>query len=161
MFDHDYISTLWTLSPYVENVVKYIAGFVVKKILSNSSVCSVCSRQLTTDSEDAVLIKIKNRGPLLFPSEDVCKICLVAERVFRQNLHIIFVETNVKEFLKLQVLRNISMPFNNQNRKNPILSTRYLRHRCQLAGLIIKTFLNIGLFYEVNFKSQKDVNTAN
>lgn len=36
-FDHDYLSTLWTLSPYIDEVVKYISGFVIKKILANQN----------------------------------------------------------------------------------------------------------------------------
>lgn len=34
LFDHDYLSTLWTLSQYVDEVIKYVSGFVIKKIKS-------------------------------------------------------------------------------------------------------------------------------
>jgi len=33
-FAHDYVNVFWDLSPYVENVVFYIAGYVCKKIYS-------------------------------------------------------------------------------------------------------------------------------
>lgn len=32
LFDHEYFNRLLTLTPYVQNVVAYISGFVVKKV---------------------------------------------------------------------------------------------------------------------------------
>lgn len=91
VFDHDYISGLWSLTPYVENIVKYIAGFIVKKIITKKSLCGICSKQLIANNDDSsLLIQLKNRGSLIFPSNEVCKICLVAERIIRQNYHILF-----------------------------------------------------------------------
>lgn len=159
LFDHDYITTLWTLTPYVESVVKYIGGYVVKKILNSKSLCVVCSKQLTTEKNDALLIKIKNRGTFIFPSEEVCRICLVAERIFRQNLQILFTRKNIKQFLTVQIFRNISRPFDSEEMQNHILSHGVLdNHRSQLTKLIIESFLNIRLFHEAKTRSQRDVN---
>lgn len=41
LFDHDYFSTLWSLSHFVEDVVTHISGFVVRKLLKNKSMCNV------------------------------------------------------------------------------------------------------------------------
>lgn len=61
--DHDYMCTMWKLSPYVEDTLKYISGFVskaVKKLIH----CEFCV-QLLFDCEDiCVLSCIKNRGGL-------------------------------------------------------------------------------------------------
>lgn len=60
LFDHDYVTTMWMLNPYIENVIKYIAGFIVSKILK-MRVCLICSKHLTTDENTSLLIKLKNR----------------------------------------------------------------------------------------------------
>lgn len=73
VFDHDYLSTLWSLSSYIEDVVKYISGFVIRKLL-RSNICDTCSIFLTAKSTDSILITLKSRGKLIFPSEDVIKI---------------------------------------------------------------------------------------
>lgn len=52
LFDHDYLSTLWNLSPYVDKVVTYISGFVVKKLLRNRSMCDTCAPFLTASSQE-------------------------------------------------------------------------------------------------------------
>lgn len=43
---------IWTLDPYVENVVKYISGFFVRGIKSKD-LCSICENHLIC--EDAPL----------------------------------------------------------------------------------------------------------
>ena len=58
LFDHDYLSTLWTLSPYVGEVIKYISGFVIKKLVGK--ICVVCSSFLTSESTNSTLINLKN-----------------------------------------------------------------------------------------------------
>lgn len=52
LFDHDYLSTMWNLSPYVDEVVAYISGFVVKKLLKNKSMCDTCAPFLTDNTPE-------------------------------------------------------------------------------------------------------------
>jgi hypothetical protein len=88
-FDHDYINTLWKLTPYVENIVLYISGFIATKILK-MKFFSLCEQMITIEPKDenntSTLIKIKNREALLTLSLDVQKICLQSEKIFRQYL---------------------------------------------------------------------------
>jgi hypothetical protein len=59
-WDHDYIQTLWDLSPHVGNVVSYIGGFVVRRILKRQ-ICAICSDHLTSP-EISLLIALKKKG---------------------------------------------------------------------------------------------------
>lgn len=157
-FDHDYVETLWTLTPYVENVVKYIAGFVVKKIVQQRSMCPTCAELLVdkTSKNVPLMIKIKNRGKYLFPSEEAIRICLIAERVFRQNLKILFSKKNIQAYLILRVFMAIDGPFNDERMTFHILSQDLMdNHRSQLTKLIISIFLKIRLFHEAKTSSQK------
>lgn len=159
IFDHDYLNSLWALSPYVENVIKYISGFIVKKILGNKSFCPTCAGMLKEikPKEVPLLIDIKNRGPLIFPSKDVMNICLVAERVFRQNYCNLFTKANIKNILTNQILNSLDSPFTGTLMHNHILSQDVINnHRIQLIKLIIETFLNIRLFHEAKERSVKD-----
>ena len=77
------------LSNYVQNVVVYIAGFVVCS-LRKRLVCSECvavltctSSSSTSNQNDCGLIKTKNREGLLQPSDDVIKLCKLSESHFR------------------------------------------------------------------------------
>jgi hypothetical protein len=96
--DHDYdqIPEFKQLSPFVENVVVYIAGFVVKKLLMKVS-CADCKSALTLLSSlsanecegtsNLCLLTKKNRGGLKTPSADVVSVCQLSEKCFRSLLH--------------------------------------------------------------------------
>lgn len=143
IFDHDYLNSLWALSPYVENVIKYISGAGMLKEIEPKEV--------------PLLIDIKNRGPLIFPSKDVMNICLVAERFFRQNYCNLFTKANIKNILTNQILNSLDSPFTGTLMHYHILSQDVINnHRIQLIKLIIETFLNIRLFHEAKERSDKD-----
>ena len=93
--DHDY-STLEhhvNLSAFIENVVVYIAGFVVRAV-SQKLVCNVCKSVLVSETNsdlyslqtDHALLEKKNRGGLITPSLDVITICKASEVIFRRNM---------------------------------------------------------------------------
>ena len=64
-----------TLSPFAECIVTYIAGFVVFSFYKKLD-CDSCLDMLEGDeTEESLLITIKTRGGLIYPSEDVVKLC--------------------------------------------------------------------------------------
>jgi len=88
--DHDYtfIPTSSLLSSCSEKIVAYIAGFVVYK-LKTALRCESCISALTDDASDrdvCRLIKLKSKGSLIFPSEDVINVCITCEKFFRRNV---------------------------------------------------------------------------
>lgn len=74
--DHDYthhIDCPESLSPFVTSVVPYNAGFVVRKVCSTTT-CQECIAALHSQ-ELAPLVRQKNRGGLVSPSQDVVGLC--------------------------------------------------------------------------------------
>ena len=73
------------LSIVSENIVVYIAGFVVYK-LKKSLTCECCMSALIEDNSPTVntLIGLKSKGALIYPSEDVISICKICEKLFRK-----------------------------------------------------------------------------
>lgn len=75
---------------FVENIVAYIAGFVVKKI-SKSIDCETCCEKLLSpdcSAKQCTLIKLKDRGGLAVPSDGVVAILLVAEKTIRRCMDV-------------------------------------------------------------------------
>jgi hypothetical protein len=91
--EHDYadMPNFVQLSPYVDNVVTYIAGFVVRNLLKRLT-CEECSHalysveRLTNSRYD--LVRVKSRGGLVYASEDVVELCLITERCIRRWKHV-------------------------------------------------------------------------
>lgn len=69
-------------SAYIDDVISYIAGFIVKSIQSKI-ICNTCSKMLTCESTISSLQQIKSRGKLINASLDVIKLCKIAETSFR------------------------------------------------------------------------------
>lgn len=83
--DHDYFESDTNITKFIEDTSHYIAGFVVKKI-SKLIQCSTCLASLTTNSTNSsILISIKNRGGLIFPSKSVVLVCQEVERIIRSH----------------------------------------------------------------------------
>jgi len=88
-FDHDYFPNLDSLSLFVENVVGYVAGYVVRAVKSKVS-CPSCQLALTCNEKlddtfrsDFGLIEQRDMGGLIRPSDDVIAVCKSAERCMR------------------------------------------------------------------------------
>lgn len=71
------------LGKFVEDVVGYIAGFVVKS-LSKKIKCDYCVEELIKNPAASPLLLKKNRGGLKIPGNDVVRICRLGEKSFRR-----------------------------------------------------------------------------
>jgi hypothetical protein len=150
------------LTPYVENIVLYISGFIATKILK-MKICSLCEQMITIEPKDEnntpTLIKIKNREALLTLSLDVQKICLQSEKIFRQYLSEIFKIKNIEKFLINKVNGELGILFNNEIMNNHVMSQDMIdSHRSLLQTLIIENYIKIRLCHESKIISQKDEN---
>lgn len=80
---------------YIDDVVEYIAGFVVRSLLRRMRRCSVCFVFLTdekclennTKTMSSSLLQRKDRGGLIQPCQDVIYICRIIEKNFRECYH--------------------------------------------------------------------------
>lgn len=82
--DHEYtyrVDLPRSLSPFVEAVVPYVAGFVARKV-RDSTTCEECAAALQS-KELPALTQVKSRGGLVAPSKDVLYICEAAEKGLR------------------------------------------------------------------------------
>lgn len=99
--DHDYSSVLlYCENAAVNDIIAYIAGFVVRKI-KKSIHCKQCSTLLTLNTSDgstSMLLERKNRGNLTKPLADIVGICQIAEQVFRSS-SILYKEKRLVEYL--------------------------------------------------------------
>ena len=85
--DYIYIPSASHLSKCSDKIVAYISGFVVHS-LGKSLHCEACIGALTveeaTHSSSHSLINLKNKGTLIYPTDDVISICLTSEKLFRE-----------------------------------------------------------------------------
>lgn len=139
--DHDYKQFLSRLSPFLNEVTSYIAGFVVKKFLKKV-VCNVCYPFLIDCSNHNLkLIMEKDRNnALIKPSRDVVEICQEAERIFR-FYNVFLPNINHKMFNKIKhkiyQKPNIFDELNVQCKGQQLFNT----HRDQIISLAILTYL--------------------
>lgn len=119
--DHDYIESSVSLSSYVEDVVEYIAGFIVKKVKQRID-CSFCKNILIQKNPNRTIQFVQFKQwdgcNLINPSKDVILICKYAEAY-------------------MDVFQNIEDHTSNQCVFN--------NHREQLINLIIDLFLKVRL----------------
>lgn len=89
---------------YTHNVIEYIAGFVARK-LKKKMLCDQCILVIINNPESidklspASLLNIKNKGRLTKLSEDVVKICKIAESTFKTNIGKISKQENIIQYV--------------------------------------------------------------
>lgn len=146
------------LSMYVENVVVYIAGFVVRS-LRKRVMCNICIAVLshvTQDTQcarrDFALIDCKDHGGLIHPSDDVISLCKASESCFRSNMgpnDKPLLTPNLKRMLVSDVLSSFvgSDIFSELDEHS--FDCELLRdHRTSLMKQVIETFITIRLYHQ-------------
>jgi hypothetical protein len=85
IIDETYATVLDRLSPFVDNILVYIAGWVVRCVCKRLS-CVDCLDVLVSDNlqlQNNCLLTIKNNGGLVCPSADVLLVLRAAEAALR------------------------------------------------------------------------------
>lgn len=101
ILDHDYSHLMnASTAKIVDNSVVYVAGWVVKKAITTLK-CDVCREALvTTDTPEYDkayhLLKLKNRGGLVIPSQGTVAVIKEAEKAIRQLMDIQSVSRHCK-----------------------------------------------------------------
>ncbi|KAL0111258.1 hypothetical protein PUN28_012865 [Cardiocondyla obscurior] len=101
-------------------------------------------------STDSILITIKNRGNLTFPSEDVIKITRRCEIIIRSNYNVIRTKKNIKTILIMTIFNDICHEVFNNNAMTEYILQQDLfdNHKIELIKRIISIYVNIRLFHE-------------
>lgn len=143
--DHEYLVNSVVLTEFSEQVVTYIAGFVIRH-LQKIIKCVICVGALSGNKANFLnsLIRQKSHGGLMYPSKDVVKICLKAERCLRMcaNLnkkHILDILTNqvLSDCLEHHIFENL----NNHLLENPV------NHKYFLVKSICYKYFNVRLHF--------------
>lgn len=150
--DHDYTHALFEIinKDYIDDVLGYIAGFIVRKISKDIS-CNICLTLLHSNTTYSELQRLKSRGGLINASADVISLCKLGEITFRES-NIFSQHKNLLQFLLMKILRKVtSVIFYH---KDHCLEQNYLNdHRLQLIKLVLVNFLKIRLHHAGKTKS--------
>ena len=89
LFDHTYSNIKDGLSTFVEGILEYIAGWVVRSVTKNVS-CQQCSLALVRPAQQSTsaLLTLKNNGGLVVPSASVVRIVKQCEIVLRSSINV-------------------------------------------------------------------------
>lgn len=152
--EHDYcIVSKIILSEYQKNILAYIAGFIVKqteKIIK----CNLCIEGLKQSASLSQLQKRKQYGKLINASDDVVKICIVAEHIFRTNENILR-SKNIME--KLILLTFKKLPVNDffTEVEHSFNQIPLMDHRNLLIRIVLKKFFILRLRHYAASKNNK------
>lgn len=144
-------SNAWDLTLYVQDIVAYISGYVVKS-LKKCLNCTKCLSLLESDISPSVLLERKKYGNLIQSSQLVVETCRTAEKFFRffHKTKNIFNKRikNLTEILVLGTLKNLPIviwdSFGDHLFDDDIMSN----HHIELVKLILKNYFNIRIYHE-------------
>lgn len=141
------------ISDLSKQIVGYISGWVVKKIVKKIK-CHTCCSALISDRRLTFhrLINLRNLGGLLFPTQDVYDICIKTESLLKLHKklngnHYIRNENEYKVFqtkiLKLFIESNVFNNLNDHSLEQPAT----WNHKVLLIKSVIKYYADVRLHY--------------
>jgi len=166
MVDHSYSSAVNRLSPFIGNVLVYVAGWVVRVMLKRLK-CVPCMDALISNAvvgEEGLLLSLKDNGGLKKPSKDVVKVIKVAENVLRSTVDVADPRKSHRAFgLKLEMRVLSRMPnnlFSSLRQHFDNVSEGCDNHYYSLLRLLCKCFIDVRshhIAHMSNIRSQKEV----
>lgn len=145
MIDTEDILSVYQHSRFLDDVVGYIAGFVVYKI-KKSILCILCAEALETNESSSALIIRKNRGGLIKPNKNVIEICKIAERIIREYQDID--KSNVVSKITLNCMKKINISKYFQQLTYHFFEQEPLNnHLLQLIKIILNTYITLRLHH--------------
>lgn len=88
IFDEEISILVQDISEFGSQVISYIAGMVVHRLIKTLK-CDTCCGALiavTVDDKHLRFIKLKDKGGLIFPSNDVVSICKRMEVIMKSSI---------------------------------------------------------------------------
>lgn len=145
--------TDYALSNFSEEVVKYIAGFVARK-LSSSLKCAQCVSCLLGIKENLLgsFIDFTNRGGLTYPSNEVITICIIAEKMFRHN------QNDGERVNKLKLICELQKEYFFKWRNKTAVHAVHLSSFVKTVGNV---YLNLRIKYACKSKLKRDTSNRN
>ena len=156
--DHSYSLTSGSysknMSLYIQDIVEYIAGFVVRRIKKTVS-CEICLRAIQSDNSYGNFINIKNyntiKQGLTIPSLDVIHICKIAEAEIRimEKADQLF-QKNLLPKLIIQIMNNVRPSVFSEYHEHMYDNNVESNHIIHLIKIISFHYCNVRLYYKGN-----------
>lgn len=144
-------STAWDLTPYAEDIVGYISGYVVRTLEKCIS-CRKCLDLLKNDIDVSLLQKRKTYGKLIRASQLVIDVCKEGEKFFKffhKTTNIL--NKQVEHLLPVlinQTMQNISSTILDHF-ENHLYDGNFIDgHSDQLIKIILKNYFRIRIYHE-------------
>lgn len=151
--DHTYATGPFTrqLSLYIDDVVGYLSGFVVKKLQKNV-LCNICYAALNSEEDISYLQMVKNyksssSGGLRKASRDVIHLCQLGETIFREFEAELCKMRDAMAFLILKTLTRLNKPLFLALRNHIIESGIDENHVYNLKKMILHKYFTIRLHH--------------
>lgn len=160
--DHNYLPNATDISEFSENVIEYIAGYIVKQ-LRKTLHCEECIDALIDKNhKQNNLICVKNEGGLIQPAKIVIAICIKCEKIIRHVLH---VNDNMlsNKLFDMYLTNNILQSFININvfemlQEHSHDQSPLENHVVHLIRAIIQKYVKIRLHYLALNSRNKGIN---
>lgn len=144
-------SNAWDLTIYVNDVVAYISGFVVRS-LQKCITCSKCSNLLQNDKSMSLLQNKKRYGQLVNASQMVISICRSAEKYFKFfNITNNIFNTKIKNLMDVLItntMRILPLSVFDSFGDHMYDEDTFGNHATCLLKMILKNYFNIRIHYE-------------
>ena len=146
-----------TLTIFTENIVTYMAGFVVRKVVTiidcevgKAALFAKSDSDLGVEPQYCCLVQIKDRGPLVMPSESVRMLISMAEKVIRSHTNLNATILTLSKWgvsLKIAILEEVmnsgSIVFPTLKQHLFDSNATVQNHYVVLISEIVKSFLNV------------------
>lgn len=136
-------TNVFQLSEYTVDVIGYIAGFVERSV-KNKLKCEICLNSLSKSIIfDGKLIRIKNRGGLVYPQMDIFNVCKTAEQILgssdlsKNNFYNRLLARTMRQFIEKPVFRDMGHQ----------ASDIECDHALSLLKLVLTTYLKVRLHH--------------
>ena len=142
------------LSKIQEDVLSYIAGFMCRKVHVQSK-CKFCASLLVAtvkDGKSLDLIKCKDRGGLYYPSDDLIKVCKLAENALQGEMVKENFISNENILKKLGV--KVSTCVHTQHPNIFAAANHEAMHKYDLVKTICRVYLSIRLKHIAREKNE-------
>lgn len=142
------IDSFTYLSPFGEEVVKYIAGYVVFSTIKKIK-CSLCIKGLLGEHCEKSLIHQKSRGGLMYASEDVISLCRFCEFEIKTVLtpeKKVNPKYNTKRIVT-QTLKKLIGKTLFSCIEEHYFDNEYVPHNIELAKVVMEKYTNTRITY--------------
>jgi hypothetical protein len=156
-YNYEYDLIIKALSTYKRDVSYYISGFIVRS-MNKKFQCKKCKELLrdmnpSNEFKEESLIALKDRGGLVYASQDVSELCMLAEQVFDHFMNeektMIDSNCNVLQNLLAATMRNnLESRFSNHGMfTDGVFQEEFAHHPKLMTEMIITKYFNIRLFH--------------